>query len=86
MQRFTLFSCIKENKLYNDINECKKLDLQCKSMKLTILFQDLKYANQNLCEEKKCNPSNMIQYKQCITSMFVSDARERERSKFLSIK
>ena len=52
MQKFTLFSCIKEKKLYNVYNECKKLDLQCKRMKLTILFQDLKYANQNLCEER----------------------------------
>ena len=53
MQKFTLFTCIKEKKLYNDYNEYKKSDLQCKRMKLTILLQDPKYANPNLCEEKK---------------------------------
>ena len=85
MQKFTLFSCIKEKKLYNDYNECKKSDMQCKRLKLTILFQDLKYANQNLWW-REINAIRVIWFNANITSMFVSNAREKERSKFLSIK
>ena len=52
MQKFTLFSCIKEKKLYNDYNECKKSDIQSKKIEIRNPRQDPKYANQNLCE---CN-------------------------------